>query len=50
MGGVSIEEFVGLKLLVDDTTEHKRAKGVNKNFVATISHIEYKVVLLIITI
>ena len=44
---VAIEEFVGLKpkmysYLVDDNSEHKKAKGVNKNVVATISHNEYK--------
>ena len=49
--GIVIEEFVGLKpkmysYLVDDNTEHKKAKGANKNFVATISHNEYKDVLL----
>ena len=49
--GVVIEEFVGLKskmylYLVDDNSEHKKAKGVNKNVVATISHNEYKDVLL----
>ena len=32
--------------LVDDNSEHKKAKGVNKNAVATISHNEYKDVLL----
>ena len=50
-GGVAIEEFVGLKpkmysFLVDDNSEHKKAKGVNRNVVATISHSEYKNVLL----
>ena len=49
--GVAIEEFVRLKpkmcsYLVDDNSEHKKAKGVNKNVVATISHNEYKDVLL----
>ena len=49
--GVAIEEFVGLKpkmylYLVDGNSEHKKAKDVNKNFVATISHNEYKGVLL----
>ena len=44
---VAIEEFIGLKpkmysYLVDDNSEHKKAKGVNKNVVATISHNEYK--------
>ena len=47
--GVSrIEEFVGLKMysyLVDDNSEYKKAKDVNKN-VATIGHNEYKDVLL----
>ena len=45
--GVLIEEFVGLKpkinsSLVDDNSEHKKAKDVNKNVVATIRHNEYK--------
>ena len=49
--GVAIEEFVGLKpkmylYLVGDNTEHKKAKGVNKNIVVAISHNEYKGVLL----
>ena len=49
--GVAIEEFVGLKPkmysdLVDDNGEHKKAKGVNKNVVTTISHNEYKDVLM----
>ena len=44
--GVEIEEFVGLRpkiysFLVDNS-EHKKAKGVNKNVVVTISHNEYK--------
>ena len=44
--GVGIEKFVGLKpkmysFLVANN-EHKKAKGVNKNVVATISHNEYK--------
>ena len=48
--GVAIEEFVRLKpkiysYLVDDNSDHKKAKCVNRN-VATISHIEYKNVLL----
>ena len=50
-GGVTIKEFVGLKtkmysLLVDDSSEHKKAKGADKNVAATISHVEYKDVLL----
>ena len=49
--GVAIEEFVGLKpkmysYLVNDNSEHKRAKVVNRNIVAIISHNEYKDVLL----
>ena len=49
--GVAIEGFVGLKpkmysYFVDDDSEHKKRKGVNKNVVATISHNEYKDVLL----
>ena len=45
--GVMVEEFVGLKpkinlYLVDDDSECKKAKGINKNVVATISHNEYK--------
>ena len=49
-GGV-IEEFVGLKpkmysFLVDNNTEHKKAKDVNRNVVATLSQNEFKDVLL----
>ena len=49
--GLANEEFVGLKpkmysYLVDDNSDHKKAKSVNKNVVATISHNEYKDVLL----
>ena len=49
--GVAIEEFVGLKPkmrsnLEDDYSEHKKAKGVNRNVLATMSHNEYKDVLL----
>ena len=49
--GVAIEEHVGLKpkmysYLVDDNSKHKKAKGVNRNIVATIRHNEYKNVLL----
>ena len=41
--GVAIQEFIGLKPnmylhLVDDNSEHKMAKGMNKNVVATINH------------
>ena len=50
-GRVAIEEFVGLKpkmylLLMNNNSEHKKANGVNKSVVATISHNEYKYVLL----
>ena len=50
-GSVAIEEFVGLKpkmysIFLDDSSEHKKAKGVNRNAVAAISHNEYKDVLL----
>ena len=43
--GVAAVEFVGLRpkmysFLVDDSSEHKKAKGVNKNIAATISHNE----------
>ena len=49
--GVAIEKFVELKpkiysYLVDDDSEHKKTKGVNKNLVATVSHNEYKYILL----
>ena len=48
-GDVAIEEFVELKpkmysFLVDDS-EHKKANGVNKSVVATISRDEFKDVL-----
>ena len=50
-GGAAIEKFVRLKpktysFLVGDNSEHNKAKGVNKNVVATISQNEYKDVLL----
>ena len=49
--GVAIEKFVRLKpkmysYLVDDNSEHKKGKGVNKNVVGTISHNKCKDVLL----
>ena len=49
--GVAIEEFVGLKpktylYLVNDNSEDKKAKDVNRNVVAKISHFECKDVLL----
>ena len=47
---VTIKEIVGVKpkmhlFLVDDSSEHKKEIGVNKNVVATVSHGEYKDVL-----
>ena len=50
-GGVTITEFVELKpqmysFMIDISKEHKKAKGVNKNVVAMISHNKYKDVLL----
>ena len=50
-GGVAIEEFLGLKpkmhsFLEDDISKHKKAKGMNRNVVAAVSHNEYKDVLL----
>ena len=50
-GGLAIEEFVELKpktysFLVHDNSENKKAKGVNKDVVATISHNECKNILL----
>ena len=49
--GVAVEEFVRLKpkmysYFVNDNSEYKKAKGVNRNVVAGISHNEYKDVLL----
>ena len=49
--GVAIKGFVGLKpnmysFLVDDSSEHEKAKGMNKNIVETIGQSEYKNVLL----
>ena len=43
--GVAVEEFVGLKpkmylFLVEDNSEHRKTKGMNRNVVATISHNE----------
>ena len=45
------KEFAGSKpkvysFLVNDNSEHKKAKGVNKNVVERISHSEHKDVLL----
>ena len=50
-GGVAAEDFVGLKpkvdcFLVNDSIEHNKAKGVNKNVVSRINYSEYKDVLL----
>ena len=49
-GGVAIAEIVGLKpkmyTFLVDNNEHKKAKGMNKNVVATICHNKYKDVLL----
>ena len=49
-GGVATEKFVGLKLkmysFLVDNSKHKKAKGVNRNVVATKIHNEYKDVLL----
>ena len=49
--GVAIEEFIGLKpkmysSVADDNSQHKKTKGIDKNAVVTISHNEYKDVLL----
>ena len=49
--GVGIEKFFGLKttmysFLVDDNSDHKKVKGLNRGVVVTISHNEYKDVLL----
>ena len=49
--GVAIEKFVGLKpkmysYLVDDNSAHRKAKCVNRNVAATISHRNNKDVLL----
>ena len=50
-GNEAIKEFVRLKpkvysFLVDNSSEHKRVKNVSENIVATISHCEYKDILL----
>ena len=46
-GGVAVKEYVGLKpkmysFLLDNNSGHKKAKCVNRNVLATISHNEYK--------
>ena len=47
--GIAIEEVVRLKPTIysflEKNGEHKKAKGLNKNAVATVSHNEYKDVL-----
>ena len=47
---VAVKEFVGLKPKIScflvDNSEHKKEKGVNKTVILTISHNEYKDVLL----
>ena len=50
-GSVAIETFVRLKsknylFLVDDSSEHKKEKGVNRNVVPVISNNEYNDVLM----
>ena len=47
----TVKEFVGLKpkmysFLVDGSTDHRKAEGVNKNVVASISHNGYRDALL----
>ena len=51
IAGVVIEEFVGLipkmyPYLVDDNSDYKKVKGINKNVEARISHNEHKDVFL----
>ena len=51
IAGVVIEKVVGLKpkmysYFVNDNSEYKKAKDMDRNVVATISHNEYKDVLL----
>ena len=52
MGGVVIEEFVEnpkiYSFLVDDSSQRKKGKGVNKTVVAITRYGEYKGVLLYI--
>ena len=48
---IAIEKFVGLKakiyrFLVDDYSENTKANGVNRTVIATISHNQYRNVLL----
>ena len=49
--GIAIEEFAGLRpkvhlFLIDDNSEYKKAKSVNKNVDATLIYNDYKHVLL----
>ena len=49
--GVAIKEFGGLEskmhpYLVDNNSDHKKAKGIKKNVVSTMNHNEYEYVLL----
>ena len=51
MKDIAIKELVGLRpkmysFLVDESSEHKEARGVYKNAVATITHSGYKDVFL----
>ena len=44
-GGVTIKKFVKLKpkmysFLIDDSSDHKNTKDVNKNVVIAINHVE----------
>ena len=50
-GGIAIKDLVELKpqmysTLADGNSDNKKAKGVNRNVAATISHNKYKDVLL----
>ena len=47
MGDAANEGFVGLKpkmysILIDDSSEHKKAKGLSTNFVRAVSHSKHK--------
>ena len=47
MGDAANEGFVGLKpkmysILIDDSSEHKKAKGLSTNFVRAVSQSEHK--------
>ena len=47
IGGVLLKDFLLKQLfLVDDSSECKKAKDVNKNFIARVSYGEYKEVFL----